>query len=192
MKTVVIIHGTYGSPNENWFPWLRDKVVEAKHVAKVPSLPTPEGQSIEAWRRAFDEQVGPVGRDTVLVGHSLGATFICDLLERTKEPVHGAFFVSGFVGILGNPKFDEPNRSFVTKDYDWRQIRKRKGAAFAYYGDDDPYVPQEKLKEFAEALDVKPRVIKKGGHLNESVGFVKFEGLWADLGKLLNGRKTFF
>jgi uncharacterized protein len=189
MTTVVLIHGTYGSPTENWFPWLREQIRDAGHNVKTPSFSTPDGQSLTSWRRQFDEQVGSIGSDCVLVGHSLGALFMCDLLERSQKPIRASFFASGFSSLLGNPEFDVPNATFVRSDFDWKRIRKNGGKMFAYFGDNDPYVPKKASEEFASKLGVHPKVISGGGHLNDSAGFKKFDVLWADLSPLL-GRKS--
>ena len=36
---VVIIHGSYGKPEENWFPWLAEEVRKLGHSATVPTFP---------------------------------------------------------------------------------------------------------------------------------------------------------
>ena len=81
----------------------------------MPHFPTPEGQSHEIWCKEIQSQVPfTFDNDTILIGHSLGATFILDILDRKrKEPVKKAVLVSGFTHKLGNPEFDELNKSFL-------------------------------------------------------------------------------
>jgi hypothetical protein len=43
MKKFVIIHGTKGSPEGNWFPWLADFLRQQHAEVVVPRMPTPEG-----------------------------------------------------------------------------------------------------------------------------------------------------
>ena len=54
---VVLIHGAYGSPQENWFPWLVAKLREQGLDTYVPAFPTPEGQNLAAWKEIFDDDV---------------------------------------------------------------------------------------------------------------------------------------
>jgi predicted alpha/beta hydrolase family esterase len=67
---VIIIHGTGGNPDNNWFPWLKDKLITLSQNVIVPSFPTIKGQSLNAWQRAFKEQVGPMEPNMILIGHS--------------------------------------------------------------------------------------------------------------------------
>lgn len=187
MRTVIIIHGSYGSPDENWIPWLKRQVEESGHQALAPAFPTPEGQSLEAWRQIFEKQAGSLTGDHLLVGHSLGVAFILDILERSAGAVRGSFFASGFVGELGDPVFDDVNRTFSCKEFNWQRIRENMGSAFMYHGDNDPYVPRSKSLELAGHLKLSPKFIPNGGHLNSTAGYVRFDALWSDISKLLSG-----
>lgn len=113
-----------------------------------------------------------------LIGHSVGCPFILSLLEKHKASA--AYLVSGFIQLLGND-FDEINKTFVEKEFDWATIRKNCPKFYVYHGDNDPYVPLEYAEEMASKLGVKVKVIPNGGHLNEAAGFDKFEELLVDL-----------
>jgi predicted alpha/beta hydrolase family esterase len=182
---VVIIHGTYGSPEENWFPWLANSIKQYGHNAIVPKLPTPEDQSLMNWSNSFKQQVGELTENMVLVGHSLGPGFILNLLERSKFKVLGTFLVSAFIGELGNDDFDSLNKSFVCRDFNWSTIAKNCGETHIYNSDNDPYVPLSKGEEIANNIHADLTIIKKGGHINAKAGFRKFPLLYNDIIKLL-------
>ena len=38
---VFIFHGTEGYPEENWFPWLKEKLEAKGYKVFVPQFPTP-------------------------------------------------------------------------------------------------------------------------------------------------------
>jgi predicted alpha/beta hydrolase family esterase len=46
MANIFIIHGSYGNPDENWFPWLKKELEQEGHKVFVPKFPTPEDQSL--------------------------------------------------------------------------------------------------------------------------------------------------
>jgi predicted alpha/beta hydrolase family esterase len=73
----------------------------------------PRVRSEPTWPRFFEQQAGPLSRNTVLVGHSLGVTSILHLPARIEDPIAGAFLVVGFLGSLKLLDYDKINREFV-------------------------------------------------------------------------------
>jgi predicted alpha/beta hydrolase family esterase len=177
-RDVVIIHGTGGNPDENWFPWLATQVRGAGYRAEVPQFPTPDDQNIPAWLEVLDGSTSPLGAETTLVGHSLGCALILRALERPAEAIEASVFVSGFVGELGNPDFDPLNAPFFLEPFDWEAIRRRAGRVLVFAGSDDPYVPLSKGSELAERLGAELTVVSAGGHLNTAAGYTEFPDLW--------------
>src|SRR5207248_11644752 len=90
----IIVHGSFGHPQENWFPWLAAELRRRRHLVVVPAFPTPPRQHLQTWRAAFAEQVGPLEPNMVLIGHSLGPALLFRLLEEAPGPVLGTFLVS--------------------------------------------------------------------------------------------------
>ncbi len=182
-KRVVIIHGSYGSAKENWFPWLGEAVRALGHHVIIPDFPTPEGQSLQRWLEVFESRVGKLSPDIVLVGHSLGAAFILRVLERTAQTITGAFLVSGFLGELGLPEFDKVNSDFVLAPVNWPRVVKNGGKIMVYNSDNDPYVPLDKGRKIAHELGVDLTIVKGGGHINAAAGYAQFPKLLDDLQK---------
>lgn len=173
---MIVLHGARGGPDMNWFPWLHAELhAEGINVVR-PRLPTPEGQSLEAWLNAYDLAVASLpSAPTILVGHSLGAALALRLVERAAEPVDGLFLVGGFVGVLGLPDYDDINRTFFAGPFDWAGIRERKGTAGrCWAGDDDPYVPLSRSQDVADRLGTALEVLPGGGHINSEAGFDTF------------------
>ncbi len=177
----VIIHGSYGFPERNWFPWLKNEIENLGHKAIVPRFPTPEGQNFENWKRILLQEAGPLDASTILIGHSVGAGFILSLLDDAESmplgPVRAAFLIAGFTGTLGLPDYDEINATFVGRSFDWPRIKEHCDEFFVINGDDDPYVPLEKGRQIADLLSVTHELITGGGHLNQDAGFTTFPQL---------------
>ena len=180
-----MIHGAFGNPTENWFPWLKQKLEELNHEVIIPQFPTPENQSLDNWNKVFDEYKNKIDENSIFVGHSLAPAFILSILEHVNMPIKGSFFISGFLKLLGNETFDSINKTFVEKQFDWSKIKQNCEQFFIYHSDNDPYVPAECAHELANKLDVEARIIKNAGHFNESAGYIKFEKLFDDIKPLL-------
>ncbi|MDR0957550.1 MAG: alpha/beta hydrolase [Candidatus Nomurabacteria bacterium] len=176
---IVIIHGAYGDPNENWFPWLAGELRALGHEVYVPKFPTPDGQNVENWCEVLQRETPfEFDGDTILIGHSVGATYVLNVLNRQRrEPIKAAFLVAGFAGELGNPKFDVLNETFVNADFDWDLIRRSAEKFVLMDGDNDPYVPRVEVEKLAKNLKIEPIWIKNGGHLNAAAGYTEFSEL---------------
>lgn len=177
MKTALLIHGAYGNPKENWMPWLKEELEQFDYEVIAPTFPTPENQNLGSWLDVLKPRLAKLDNESVLVGHSIGAVFMLSILEKLKSPIYTAVFVSGFLHDLGNNDFDKINNSFYDKDFDWQLIKGNARSIVVFHGDDDPYVPLKEAKYLAENLGTKIKVIKNGGHLNESAGFTEFPEL---------------
>lgn len=177
MRRAFLIHGAYGNPHENWFPWLREELGKKGFEVIVPKFPTPEGQDLGIWRKMFDKHIEEVDSETIFIGHSLGPSFILDILERIDKRVMMCIFVSGFVGLLGNDKFDKINSTFVDREFDWEKIRKNCDRFVCFHSDDDPYVSLRKGIELSSKVGGDLRIIKGAGHFNSDSGYLKFEKL---------------
>lgn len=183
MSKIFIIHGAFGSPNENWFPWLKKEQKALGHQVFVPRFPTPENQSLDSWEKVFNQYQEEIDEDTVFVGHSLGPAFILHILENLNVKIKAAFFASGFLGELGNKDFDQINQTFIAKDFDWEKIRKNCDNFFIYHSNNDPYVPLREAENLAKKLHVEPIIIEGAGHFNEAAGYTKFDKLLGDIKK---------
>lgn len=185
MTKVIVIHGTKGSPAINWFPWLSAELRTHGIECIVPAMPTPEGQELENWLAAFHKQVGAIDSSTIVVGHSVGATFLLRLLERIKFPIKASLFVAGLIDMIGIPEYDKLNSSFIAGAYDWQTIKRNAGKIICLSGDNDPYVPKEQGETMVKNLGVEQVVIEKGGHLNAESGYTEFPLLLEKLQKEL-------
>lgn len=183
MANIIMIHGAYGNPDENWFPWLKEELEKIGHKVFIPKFPTPEDQTLDSWLKAFKPYEQYLDKDTVLIGHSLGAAFILTLLETRKAKA--VFFVAGFIGDLDNPKFDVINKTFTEKEFDWQVIRQNCSNFSIYHSNNDPYVPIKKAEELSSSLGQEYMLVLDAGHFNKDSGYDEIGFLLHDLKKNL-------
>ena len=166
---VFIFHGTMGSPESNWFPWLERELKKLGIEVFVPRFPTPEGQSLESWLKAFESYQDKVNSETVFVGHSMGPGFFLRLLERRTSPIKAAILAAPFDDFIGVEPFDTLNKTFIDHPFDFKKIKKNCRKFMVYCGNDDPYVAIKFPQRVADNLGVELKIIKGGKHLGETL-----------------------
>ncbi len=172
---VFLFHGIEGSPDENWFPWLKKQLEAQGHMVTVPAFPHPAQPVLPEWLEAMEPYRSLINEQTVLVGHSLGALFLLSLLASLDQPIAAAFLVSGFLTLPVND-FTPPMKSFL-QSFEQQRLHALCPHFAVFHGDDDPYVPLEKAQELSDFLSAPLHVIPHGGHLNAAAGYTSFPAL---------------
>ena len=186
MKTIFIIHGSYGNPQENWFPWLKQELEKVGCQVIIPHFPTPKKQSLQNWRKVFKSYEHYLNEDSIIIGHSLGAAFLLTILEQRNTPIRAAFFIAGFIGSLENPTFDKINNTFVNRSFRWEKIKKNCRRFTLFHADNDPYVSLFKAQELAAHLETAVTLVNGAGHFNTQAGYTTFPLLLQDIKKELS------
>ena len=179
----LIIHGIYGNPEENWFPWLKKELEKNGHEVIIPKFPTPIGQTLESWLKVMKKYDDKINQDTILIGHSLGAAFILDYLEQADKEIRTAILVAGYHESLENP-FKKLNKTFVERKFNWTKIIENCENFIVIGSDNDEYIPERVPRQMAFILDAELHIIHNGGHLNADAGYKKFPLLLEIVGKL--------
>ncbi len=180
------MHGSYGSPEENWFRWLEKELKGLGHQVILDQYPVDdwetvnklgaEGmgtyepvQSLSVWDDFFVKATLPKieGVPVVFVGHSIAPIFMLHLLQKYSFKLAGAILVAPFFNIPDTPpvwQFYPPNKTFYGYDFDFAKIKSQLGKSYVVYGDDDPYVPATEPPLFAKKLGSEVLIVPGGGH----------------------------
>lgn len=183
-RTIFIIHGSYGSPQENWFPWLKKELKKLGEHVIVPQMPipkaeTPGGHKPEEWMKKMLSYKKYINEKTIVVAHSRGTVFTYLFLSQLNKPIDAVFLVAPWINWFigwypkGYEKFIDP---FHEKPFEWNKIKK--GAKyFEIYQSTNDDTPVKEGKEIARTLDGKLIVVKNAGHFNTYTykRFHKFE-----------------
>ncbi len=173
MEKYIIIHGSFGSKDGNWFPWLKNKLEKDNKDVVVPQMPVGVGnQNFENWSKVLNEF--NINENTTIIAHSIAPIFVCKYLITNKIKVKKLVFVCGFNNYLGiDSDFDAVNEPMFTENLE--DIKEYCNNIICYYSDNDPYVKFEVEKSFADTVSNEQYVIKNGGHINAESGYTEFE-----------------
>ena len=159
----VILHGTGGSPEGNWFRWL-ERQLQAKGVEVwLPQLPHAEQPSLREWI-AFVHENCPFGLDenTVIIGHSSGAVLALALAQENQTKLKSVICVSVFTNEWGESTATEwpPNAQLFDVKLDWERIRNNTSATV------DRPLNQSQNGKYAEDSSASLRVTVEVGRLS--------------------------
>lgn len=187
MKQVVIIHGgdTFAS-YEDYLAFLKDFEIDfgryfagkkdwkgglgealgADYQVIAPSMPNKTNAKYLEWKIWFEKFLPHLSDGVILVGHSLGGTFLAKYLSEETMPVQvgGTFLVAPvFDGALS----DESLADFVLPA-SLAKLQEQGGSVFLYHSEDDyvvPVVNATKLKEALPGATYRPFTDR--GHFNQ-------------------------
>ncbi len=176
MNKYFLIHGAYGNPYKNWFPWLKKELAKRGISCVVPSFPTPEKQDYDSWSKILKAyyEIDYINENTNFITHSLGGVFLVKFLIENHIQVGKIITVAGF----NNLEFDDNMQkylSFYLEEKEIRKIKKYVNERIAIYTDNDFYVPYEEAQKFANSIQAEKIVIKNAGHFNEKFGYTEFK-----------------
>jgi predicted alpha/beta hydrolase family esterase len=171
MHNFLIVHGTGGSPEGNWFPWLKSELEKAGHNVICPQFPTTENHSYETWKSKFHAIKNQLMEPLTIIGHSLGAIFCLRLLEENLVKAEACILVCPFNEFLGIEYYDSLNSSFIKENLNFDSICLNCSNFYVFAGSNDPYVPLALSEKIVKSLGTTLTVISNGGHLNSEFGF---------------------
>lgn len=175
----LLVHGSFGNPFVNWFPYLRKEIEKRNLEVYTPDFPTGVGyQNYNNWSKLLKcyLDLGILNENTTIFAHSIAPVFICKFLIENKVNVKRLVFVCGFNNYLGiNQDYDTVNESMYLNNLE--DIKNFCNDIICYYSENDSYVRYEAEKEFADTIATNQIIIKDGGHLNSESGYVEFGDL---------------
>jgi len=192
VSTIFIIHGSYGNPQENWLPWLKDNLEKLGQRVFIPQFPIPQtrdaaysGHDLEKWLETFKKYGKYMDENTIIVAHSRGCIFIYRLFERLTKPIKATFLVAPWINYHWYPKGWTKIDSFHKTPFDWEKIKKG-SRYFEIYQSTNDDTPVNEGREIAQKLNGALVVAENAGHFNTSAGYTSFELLFNNLQKQLS------
>jgi predicted alpha/beta hydrolase family esterase len=195
MKQVVVIHGGDAFPSydaylvalKNWDVDLSDfkrsgdwkstlaEVLGPNYQVLMPQMPNKQNAKYIEWKIWFEKLIPFLIDGVVLVGHSLGATFLAKYLSEEHFPKT----IAGTILIAPPYDMDE-NRSVVefVLPQSLLLLAEQAGKIVLYHSENDSIVSFSELAKYRAALPhATVRIFKDRGHFNQ----VQFPELIADI-----------
>ena len=170
MKNALILHGAGNDHTGNWFPWLKAKLEKNGYKVWVPDLPDSEQPDKKKWLdTVFANKKWVFNDESVIIGHSAGATLILRILEQLPKEtkINKAILVSGPCNMGKMPQFCVYKKGLVGDPFNWSKIKGSCNKFYLIYSDKDPYdcgVDQGKMIQENIGGEL---IIKNGeGHFN--------------------------
>ena len=180
MKNIFIIHGSYGNPGENWFPWLKEELEKIGHRVFVPQFPVPEvetpaygGHDLEEWIKKLEEFKEYINEETIFITHSRGGGFSFNFLPRLSSPIAATFLIAPWSDFLWYPEGWTEVDSFHKEPFDWEKIKKG-SKYFELYQSTNDIIPVSVGEEIAYKLGARLVLVDNAGHFNASSGYTTF------------------
>lgn len=190
----VFFHGSFSTPQDAWFPWLKEELIQLGHTVYAPEFPVDRWddvstinpdlyipkQSLEFWLKEFEPLSVELSKkdDLCFLGHSLGPLFILHVIEKYHIYLRHAFFISPFFEIYGKSAVvEKANAMFYKSDFDFIDLKKNIFQSTVIYSDDDPYVSKEKAIDFAQKLGSRLIELHGYGHMGIESGLREFPEL---------------
>lgn len=162
---IILVHGFNASPEMNFHPWLAQALRDKGFEVACPRLALKISEDGELkLPEIVDEmkaQVGFLGSDDILLGHSLGAFMILQYLERvemTETP-------RAVVMVAAPWKVTRPElRRLFLVDLDADVLMWKAREYVVVHSKDDQLVPIEHGRKLAEAFKAKFVETETDGH----------------------------
>jgi len=184
MKRVFIIHRWSGSPEGDWYPWLKKELEQRGFEVFVPAMPNTDEPKIEEWIPFLANIVGEPDENTYFVGHSIGCQAIIRYLQTLPDGVKigGGIFVAGWFNLSEFSFKEEPSeeeesriiaKPWMEMPINFEKIKKTTNNFIAVFSDNDPYVPLDDKDIFKEKLGAEIIIEYNKGHFSGSDGITE-------------------
>lgn len=152
----------YKISKDDWKPDLRQKLGSDYEVI-LPIMPNKTNARFEEWKIWFEKIIPFLNEEIILIGHSLGASFLVKYLSENNLPkkLKAVFLVSGV--------FDTDTEGYTLHSFSLpEKLDLQTENIYLYHSKDDPVVPFSALENFAQIFPkAHTRIFEDRKHINQ-------------------------
>ncbi len=147
--------------DKHWIPWLKQNLITKGIETKTPFMPKPWHPVYDDFKKEFEKL--DVNKNTILIGHSCGSSFLVRWLGESKKKIYKLILVAP-------QKF--PRRSgrvdkYRDKFYDYyidEDIKERVRKIYMFTANNENLKDKDSLKIFYNVLGGEIINLKDHGH----------------------------
>lgn len=182
MKNILILHGSHGNPDRNWYRYLESKAKEKGYKVNIPDLGWIEKLDLNKTFNTLFEK-GYINSETIIIGHSSGSVVALNILQHTPQSlvINKTILVAGFIDDDLNKELfkiiTKLNYSkLFTDKWNWEKIKSGSKEFIFVYSDNDPYVPLKHAQVLYKNLGGKLVLVSGAKHFstNTNPKFTEF------------------
>lgn len=182
MKNAILIHGTGGTPDNHWFPWLKGELEKNGYEVAAPIMPDNDIPDLKKYIPFLLETM-KFNEETVIVAHSSGCPAVLALLEELGVGVDKVILAAGF---YVQREWQEGPSLVLKEEYNWKKIKENAKEIYLVNSDNDPWGCHDvQARPVALALGATLVVAVGEGHMG-SEKFNQPYKTFPVLGKLLD------
>lgn len=181
MKTIYLIHGWSGNPNNAWFPWVKEKLEEKGFLVYSLEMPDRDHPKIEPWVSKIKETVISPDENTHFIGHSIGCQTIMRYLETSEKPVGKIVLVAPFFSLIGTEEDTDEEKElakpWLETEINTDKVKINCKEIVCIFSDNDPVVSLDQKEIFEKRLNAKTIIEHNMGHFSDDDGVLKLQSV---------------
>lgn len=170
MKNAIILHGSSSTPDNFWYPSIKNFLEENGYIVWAPQLPRSHASSLKT-QLPFVLEKGTFNEETIIIAHSAGCPLTLSILENLNIRIKKVILVAGYARPLHKGK-DLPSRvleklaePILQTTYDWEKIKSNAEEIIFINSDNDPWGCDNKEGEFMHQHLGGQLIVNHEGHM---------------------------
>lgn len=160
---ILILHKFGGSPNDLWYPWVKEQLESAGHSVLIPQLPNPSEPKLAQWLKAAKDAYKSFNPD-IIIGHSLGGALALKLAQEVGQEgkIKKIILVAPPVHAKEGEKLHRTE--FFEEPIKWEILKSLAIKYTVFHSIDDPSVPADHAQIVRDKLEANYKLFFDRGH----------------------------
>lgn len=174
LQCAIILHAWDESPESCWYSWLKKELEKQGVEVVLPAMPEADAPKIEAWVATLQELLPSPDDNTLLIGHSVGCQTILRYLMRLDDgqKIGRAVFVAPWTHLVGlSTASQQIAQPWIETPIGWEAAKAHCPQFFAFFSDNDPWVPTPEEAIFKEKLTATTQMFHQRDHFDTNQQF---------------------